>query len=95
VIGSVAGKLVEKLTHVPLWVVGGKDPEPGRFLLALDASKGAVKAVHHVGTMLGGSNSEVTLLHVIRRINIALVEDEDFIPSELKQWLQKVNPNVA
>jgi nucleotide-binding universal stress UspA family protein len=51
-LGSVAHKLVEKLRHVPIWVVGGT-PQLGRILLALDGSEGAMKAVDHVGTLLG------------------------------------------
>ncbi len=89
-LGSVAHKLVEKLRHVPVWVVGGT-PQLGRILLALDGSEGAMKAVDHVGTLLGGSDYEVTLLHVMREVNwlICQKEREDYIPSELEASLEE------
>jgi nucleotide-binding universal stress UspA family protein len=63
--GSIAGKLVGHLVHVPLWVVGGT-PYTGKILVALDASEEAIRVVDHVGAMVEGSNSKVTLFHVIR-----------------------------
>ena len=89
-LGSVAHKLVEKLRHVPIWVVGGT-PQLGRILLALDGSEGAMKAVDHVGTLLAGSDYEVTLLHVMREVNwlICQKEREDYIPSELEASLEE------
>ena len=65
VLGGVAAKLLEKLAFVSLMVVG-KSPQPGKVLLALDSSEGAMGAVDYVATMLGGSNVEVELIHVIR-----------------------------
>lgn len=90
VLGSIAHKLVQKLTRVPVWVVGGK-PHPGKLLLALDASAGAMKAVDHVGAMLGSSNVDVTLLHVIRGISTFGVEQgyAHISLSEEEKWLEK------
>jgi nucleotide-binding universal stress UspA family protein len=65
-IGSVSNKLIEKLSHCSVWVVGG-NPTPGRILLAVDESDGAQRAVDYVGTMLYGAPFEATLLHVVRR----------------------------
>lgn len=86
VLGSIAQKLVEKISHVPIWVVGG-NPRAGKILLALDASEGAMKGVDHVGAILGRSDYEVALLHVIRDVNSYswLREGEDFISSKLKE----------
>jgi nucleotide-binding universal stress UspA family protein len=67
VLGSIAVKLVEKLSHVPVWVIGG-NPEPGRILVALDASEGSMKAVDHLGAMAGGSKTHVELFHAIRAL---------------------------
>jgi len=74
--GSVAYKLVEKLTSVPVWIVGGT-PWTGKVLLGLDASQGAIRAVDHVGTILGGTNTEVTLLNVLRSPSIFNSEIDD------------------
>ncbi len=85
-LGSVAHKLVEKLRHIPIWLVGGT-PQLGKILLALDGSEGSMKAVDYVGTLLGGSDYEVSLVHVIREaISYSWRrEGEEFIPSKLKE----------
>ncbi|UCG11934.1 MAG: universal stress protein, partial [Deltaproteobacteria bacterium] len=57
--GSIADKLLGRLTHVPLCVVGGT-PHVGKILVGLDASEGAMRAVDYVGTMVS-AYLEVTL----------------------------------
>jgi nucleotide-binding universal stress UspA family protein len=64
--GSIADKLLGRLTHVPLCVVGGT-PHVGKILVALDASKGAMRAVDYVGTMVS-ADLEVTLFHAVRAL---------------------------
>jgi nucleotide-binding universal stress UspA family protein len=66
VLGSVANKLIERLRHVPLWVVGG-NPAPDRILIGLDASEGAMRAVDHVvSTRNGHDDRQIYLVHVVR-----------------------------
>jgi nucleotide-binding universal stress UspA family protein len=65
VLGSVATKLVEKLTFVPLILVGKRTPNK-KILLAFDGSKNAASALEFVGSLLGGFDYEVSLFHVIR-----------------------------
>jgi nucleotide-binding universal stress UspA family protein len=65
VLGSISTKLIEKIDFVPLLVVG-KGAKPGKILLALDGSEGAMEAVDYVGKTVGGSDFEVSLIHVIR-----------------------------
>lgn len=65
VLGSVATKLVEKLTFVPLILVGKRKPNK-KFLLAVDGSENAARAVNFVGSLLGGFDYAVSLFHVIR-----------------------------
>ncbi|MFP4516069.1 MAG: universal stress protein [Desulfovibrionales bacterium] len=65
VIGSVANKIVERLAGIPLWVVGGT-PGPGKILVCMDTSEGAMKSVDHVASMLDGSEVEVSLFHAVR-----------------------------
>ncbi len=67
VLGSVAVKLIEKLSHVPVWVIGGT-PEHGKILLPVDASEGAMKAVDYVGAMVGGSKTQIMLFHANRTL---------------------------
>ncbi|MBE9535208.1 MAG: universal stress protein, partial [Proteobacteria bacterium] len=66
--GSIADKLLGRLTHVPLCVVGGT-PHVGKILVALDASKGAMRAVDYVSTIADGSDLEVTLYHAVRALD--------------------------
>jgi nucleotide-binding universal stress UspA family protein len=63
--GSVAHKLIGRLTHVPVCVVGGS-PQVGKILVALDTSEEATKVLDFAGSMMDITDCEVTLLHVIR-----------------------------
>jgi nucleotide-binding universal stress UspA family protein len=65
VLGSVATKLIEKLSFLPVILVGRR-PVDNRILLAFDGSPGAMRAVDFVGSTLGGFDYEVCLVHVIR-----------------------------
>ena len=63
--GSVANKLVWRLTHLPVCVVGGS-PQDGKILVALDTSEETTKVLDFAGNMMDITDCEVTLLHVIR-----------------------------
>jgi nucleotide-binding universal stress UspA family protein len=65
VLGSVATKLLTKLTFLPLILVGKHAPNH-RILLAFDGSDNAKRAVSFVGSLLGESDYEVVLFNVIR-----------------------------
>ncbi|MFC1822856.1 universal stress protein [Thermodesulfobacteriota bacterium] len=65
ILGSIAGKLIEKISHESLCVVGA-NPETQSILLALDASERSMLAVEFVGEMLSGSDVQLTLFHAIR-----------------------------
>ena len=67
IMGSVANKLVNKLTDVSVLMVGG-EPVNRRFLAAVDGSKGADKAVDAITSVLPGPDVEVKLFHVVRNI---------------------------
>jgi nucleotide-binding universal stress UspA family protein len=73
VLGSVSTKLVEKLSLIPLVVVGEK-PKQGAVLLAMDGSETAMRAVDQMGALLGASDLEVALIHVIRGDNSRYLE---------------------
>ena len=75
VLGSIAIKLIGKISFVPILVVG-KKPQAGSVLLALDASENAMRAVVYVGGLLGGSDFEVRLIHVIRSDNPEYVNEK-------------------
>jgi nucleotide-binding universal stress UspA family protein len=64
-LGSVATKLIQKLTFLPVILVGQKTVD-NRILLAFDGSPGSMRAVDFVGSTLGGFDFEICLVHVIR-----------------------------
>ena len=68
VLGSIATKLIGKISFVPILVVG-KRPPAGSVLLALDGSENAMRAVDYVGNLLGASGFEARFIHVIRGDN--------------------------
>jgi nucleotide-binding universal stress UspA family protein len=78
--GSVANKLIERLTHTPVCVVGGT-PFIGKILVAIDASKGAKRAVDYVGDITDSSHWEVNLFHVIRDMDRKKVNQTEKIMS--------------
>jgi nucleotide-binding universal stress UspA family protein len=94
VLGSIANKLVERVTYAPVWIVGGA-PQPGKLLIALDSSKGAMQAVDYVGTMLDGSTQSVTLIHVVRGVDIFLQsQSKSFVPGHDKDWLEQAEKEL-
>ncbi|MGW8209525.1 MAG: universal stress protein, partial [Syntrophobacteria bacterium] len=79
--GSIANKVVGHLVQSPLWVVGGS-PQPGKYLVAMDGSDEAMRAVDYAGTMLAGSDCTVTLFHVLRGLEfLSLGFEGAFVPS--------------
>ncbi len=87
VLGSIATKLVEKIAHVPLWVVGGR-PECDKILLCMDNSEGAMRAVDYVAEIMDGRpNLEVTLFHAMRGLNVFQeVFGKSFGSEKEKEW---------
>ena len=78
-LGSVATKLVEKISFNTLVVVG-KSVEPGKVLLALDGSKGSMQAVDCVCATLGDCEvCETELVHVIREDHTFHKDSQKFI----------------
>jgi len=64
-LGSVSNKVVQRLEHVPVWVIGG-DVRAQKVLLAVDRSESSRKAVKYAAPFLADSGAEVTLCHVVR-----------------------------
>ena len=66
VLGSIATKLIGKISFAPILVVG-KKPQAGSVLLALDGSENGMRAVDYAGRMLGKTDFGATFIHVIRK----------------------------
>jgi len=85
--GSVASKLVEVAGHIPLIVVG-ESPESQKILIALDGSRGSMRAVNCVGTLLDPAVCEIMLCHVVRPLsNQQLSTKELFMQKHEADWI--------
>ena len=65
VLGSVANKLLGRISGTAVWFVGGQ-PHPGKILIAVDPSEGAQRAAELAVSMGQDMDTEYTLLHVQR-----------------------------
>jgi nucleotide-binding universal stress UspA family protein len=64
ILGSVAVKLLQALTFIPIILVG-QAPPVKKILLAVDESSFSMKAVDFVASLLGGQGYEVGIFHAI------------------------------
>jgi nucleotide-binding universal stress UspA family protein len=64
ILGSVAVKLLQALTFIPILIVG-QAPSVKKILLAVDASPASMKAVEFVASLLGGLGYAVCIFHAI------------------------------
>jgi len=65
IVGSVAKKIVERISFLPVLMIGEIPPD-NKFLVALDSSENAVRAVNYVAQVLGGFDFNINLFHAIR-----------------------------
>jgi nucleotide-binding universal stress UspA family protein len=85
--GSVASKLAEVTGHIPIIIVGAHSNSK-KILLALDGSKGSMRAVKFVGAVVDSANCELMLCHVVRPLSIQkLSSKERFVPKQEKEWI--------
>lgn len=78
VVGSVANKLIAKLSFLPL-IIAGQLPPVKKILIAVDGSPSSKRAVDFAGAYLGGSGYEVCLFHVIRGFGSLMPENPEFM----------------
>jgi nucleotide-binding universal stress UspA family protein len=76
VMGSVAAKLMERLSFCPLIIVGRK-PISRRVLIAVDGSEGANRAVDFVAETLEGQGFSAHLVNVIRDECVEMATEEE------------------
>jgi nucleotide-binding universal stress UspA family protein len=65
IVGSVANKIVEKASFLPVLMIGPIPPDEN-ILIAMDSSGGAMRAIEFVAATLSGFNFRIHLLHVVR-----------------------------
>jgi len=86
-VGSMAHKLIVKIRHIPVVVVGGK-PNPKKILIALDDSIEAMRAVSSIGALAGGCNCRITLCHCLQPAAMAPRTDKSAVgPSHEQDWI--------
>ena len=66
--GSVTGKLISKVFHIPVVVVEGR-PETTQLLAGFDGSTGSVSAIRNM-VSLSVLDKQITICHVIRSMNL-------------------------
>jgi nucleotide-binding universal stress UspA family protein len=99
VMGTTADKLIGRLTHAPVWVIGER-PGARRILLPFDGSEGSRKALDHAAAVLAGSQAEVQLLFVRRTVydfvydNRSASGSEEEPVSPLRETLERAAGNM-
>jgi nucleotide-binding universal stress UspA family protein len=76
VIGSVANKLVESISDIPV-CIAGKNVKNRNILVAMDASENAMRCVKFAGEMFGKTDTKFLLLHVIRDYDFKQPENQN------------------
>ena len=95
VLGSIATKLIENLSHIPVWVVGDQ-PQLEKILLAVDGSQGAYRAVDYVAKVMSGSSVPITLFHVVRGIDyLPMGYDQILSPEFDEDWMTKAKETIT
>ncbi len=84
-IKSTAKKLVAKVKHVPLIVVGG-EPAPKNVLVAFDGTHGAMKGVASIGALVGAAGHHLLIYSLIP-------QDEKFWEEDASTFLVEKTEN--
>ena len=85
ILGSIAVKLLQSLTFIPIVIVG-QAPPVKKILLAVDASAASMKAVEFVASLLGGHGYAICVFHAIPglgAVNFDLSEVKKHEPPEV------------
>ncbi len=79
IMGGTANKIVNNLYNIPVWIVG-KWTEPGRILIAMDDSAGAMRAFTYARKMRLIKFSEILFYSAIRNCDDPMNETERQLP---------------
>jgi len=74
ILKSTAMKLVPKIKHIPIVIVGGH-PDPKNLLLAFDGTHCAMKGVVYAGSLVGKSNHHMMLYSILGSENKFWADD--------------------
>lgn len=92
-IGSVSNKIIEGVREIPVWVIGG-DTWSNRILLAVDASENSRKVVDYAGGFAVNSETELTLLHVVRNFGLGLMNSLNLRDQEIQGFMEEVEIDI-
>lgn len=67
-IGSVARKLISRIHHIPLVLVGGA-PETKHILIGFDDSHGSRSCIRLTASLFANTDKHIHIRHVVRSIN--------------------------
>lgn len=88
VVGSLSDKLVRRIRHIPLIIVGGTGLDSTRVFIALDESFESMRSVGMVGMLTGERIEEIILCHVLRLPGMFRVSPAWLQPTEREMdWL--------
>lgn len=88
ILGSVAIKLMEQLSFIPIIIVGRK-PRTERVLIAVDGSKGADRAIDFAAEILKDHGFGVHLVNVIRKTDAGVRGEKDETASVCSEETEK------
>jgi nucleotide-binding universal stress UspA family protein len=87
-VGSIAGKLISKLSFVLLMITGQGLPQE-KILIGIDGSDHSIRAAEFTGEVFGGYGYSVELVHVIRGFGGLVPEGPEFMmPAECLEGLK-------
>ena len=94
-LGSIAAKLAETLTHVPLAVVGGQ-PALERVLVAFDNSPCIRQGFDQVMRLFNRRLKEMLLCHIVRPLSVPhSVARPFFSPGSEAHWLDESSRKIV
>jgi nucleotide-binding universal stress UspA family protein len=86
-VGSIARKLISKLSFVPI-MIAGQSPSQKKILVGIDGSNHSIHAAEFAAEIFGGSGYSVELFHVIRGFGGMVPEGPEFMmPAEYLEGL--------
>jgi nucleotide-binding universal stress UspA family protein len=89
IVGSVANKIVEKASFLPVLLIGPIPPDEN-ILIAIDGSENTMRAIDYIADTLGGFDFKIHLLHVIRGMTkLHPGSPHLFLPKEAAEQLEK------
>ena len=93
-LGSIANKLIQTLSQIPVCVVGER-PGPEKILIGIDGSDNAMKAVDFVGSWFSGTNVEVLLVNVVRGMDQFRLEADHLTFSGYDDLLKEAKKSTS